>query len=634
VEVRDLSEVQKVFQHLGIWNTVRKLAEEDSLAATSQPWPRTSEQYLGLTPDRAIHLFLGRRTALIATESSQWQGGVVLAELEQPTTLGPWLKRWRAKSLADEGSVRRYELTGGVLLAVRDATLAFGPAGDTEGLWARTVLLMAGRRGPTLAARSEVAALRSRMSTGFPILTYVAWPEGDPTAFAGCRRLLVGASVSPTGISCEFHGQRPPSAEAASQIDLAWLRELPRSTLAARSASFSFDSFLRQPRGWIGPQQDPVVSLLLRGFLTEGKQADSPRPELESGYCLIFGHDRPSSLGCDLPAVTLICRGRETQAYADRLDRTFGFLAMLLAKGTLAPTETPPPKVETETCEGVALRHLEIGPLLAKRTGLSFLDHLDVCWASDGERLILSSSMVHAREIVLASAGKTARLGDDPDMAALLPADVDDERLTEWWFAKGSRIAEMLSNWRDYLEREQPQALTAQWWRSWAAQQSTHRTRLGVGLAADKKNPRRAVVKELARGSPAIRHLRIGDVIIGVEGAPLATTQPAQEVADRYGSRADDLRFDLDIIRAGKAIKVTVAVPTDTPLDLGDFDPVRGLDQWTTLARCARTAAVYVYGGAPDRLDARILIHWEQSVSPPRKPTPPRGGKPVSRDVE
>jgi len=634
VEIRDLSGVQKLFQRLGIWETVRKLAEEDSVSATSQPWRRTSEEYLGLTPDRAIRLFLGRRAALIATESAQWQGGVVLAELEERVALGPWLKRWRARSLADEGAVRRYELSGGVLLAMRDNVLAFGPAGDSEGLWARTVLLMAGRRGPTLAGRSEVAALRSRMAMDHPVTLYAAWAEGDDTAPAGLRRLLVGASVTAAGISCEFHGQRGDAADAGEQIDASWLHELPRSTLAVRSASFDFDSFLQRPGTRTGAQQDPLISLLLRGFLGEGRQPDSAQPKLERSYCLVFGRDRSSSRGFDLPAVTLVCRGRETEGYVDRLDHTLGFLAILLGRAALPPEGTPAARVQLEECEGVKLHHLEIGPSLAKRTGLSFVDHLDICWASHGGRLILSSSLAQTREIILASAGKGERLGDEADAASLLPSVTDGEAVVEWWFARGSRIAEMLANWRRYLEREQPEALQAQWWQQWAAQQNTHRARLGVGLVADAKAPYRAIVREVSRGSPAIRHLRVGDVIVGAEGSRLTTSQPAQEVAERYGLRANDGRFELEIIRAGKSVKVSIPVPADAGLDLDDFDPIRGLDQWTTLCRCARTATVWVYGGGPNRLDARVLIQWEQFPKPASRGPGAASARPSSGDKE
>lgn len=627
VEIRDLSGIQRLFRRLGIWQTVRDLTEKDSISVASQPWRHTSEQHLQLTPGRAIHLFLGKRTALIATESSQWQGGVVLAEVENATALNTWLKRWRARPLADEGPVRRYELTGGILLAVRESTLAFGPAGDAEGLWARTVLLMAGRRGPTLAARSEFAALRSRISADHPVMLYVVWPPGNPTAIAGCRRLLLGASVTTAGISCELHGQRDVPGKPVPAVDRTWVRQLPLSTLAVRAASFDVDDFLRRTGNLAVTQQDQVVLLFLRGFLAgEGGQAPQSTG-LGPSYCLVFGRDRESSLGFDLPALTLLCQSEDGGRYVDRLDRTLGFLAALLARTAPSAAEMPGVQVKVEDCEGVQLHHVEVGPVLANRTGLAFLDKLDLCWASQGERLILSSSLQHAREIVLAAVGKNARLADDPDLADVFPGGSEADQVVEWWFARGNNIAQMLANWRAYLEREQPKALEPLWWQEWAAQQFTHRTRLGVGLVVDKHDSKRAVVKELSRNSPAFKHLRVGDVIIAAGGAPLVTTQPAQEVAERYGLRANLSRFDLDVIRGGKTIKVTIPVPPANAPGLDDFDPIRGLDQWTALSRCARSAAVRVCGTPPDRLEARILIRWEEPILSAPKATGPRSLK-------
>src|SRR5207249_1325681 len=145
----------------------------------------------------------GRRSALIASESSEWQNGVLLAELESPSDLRPLLERWQARTLEAEGLVQRYTLTGGLMLATLDRTLAIGPPDDPEGLWGRTVQLLSGRRGPSLAGRAEFAALRSRAAGSDQGLLYVAWPDGDSTSVAGCSRLLASFSVTGSEIRCE-----------------------------------------------------------------------------------------------------------------------------------------------------------------------------------------------------------------------------------------------------------------------------------------------------------------------------------------------------------------------------------------------------------------------------------------------
>jgi hypothetical protein len=613
VEVRDLAGVRRRFQHLGIWKTVRDLTEQNASGATTRPWQRTTEEYLHLDPEIAIHVFLGRRTALIATESARWQNGVMLAELEKAADLRFWLRRWRAKTLPDEGSVRRYELPGGILLAVADRTLAFGPAGDPDGLWGRTVLLLAGRRGPTLAGRSEFAALRTRLTANYPTLLYVVWPDGDPTAIGGCTRLLVGAAVTESGISCELRGQRAARDDSEPSLSISMLRTLPASTMAVRAGSFDFDQFSGRVKGKGAAQEDTLLMLFLKGLSADAKGSGEPIPDLGPEYLVVLGQDQSNpSRGFDMPAITTICQAHDGAGYVERLDRTIRLLARLLARLSLSPDKpTEPINVEITECEGIPLHHIRIGPIVAERASLGFLDGIDVCWTLLDERLVLSSSLTHVQEIVRAARGKAATLADGADVKELLPVADEANQVVEWWFARGSAIADMVSGWLEYLERERPETLQQEWWQEWVSQRLAQRAQLGIGLAADPTDPHRAVVKELAWKSPAIRFLRVGDIVVGAAGSPLTTTQPAREVAERYAARGQTRDFVLQILRDGKAITVKIPVPTTKTIELRGFDPVRALRQLTTLSSHAQTATVWRYAVSPDRFDARIQIHWE-----------------------
>ncbi|HVP12711.1 MAG TPA: hypothetical protein VMV94_16155 [Phycisphaerae bacterium] len=624
VELRDLASIRRQFQRLGIWTTVRDLTERTGSGATTQPWQRTTEEYLHLSSETAIHFFLGRRTALIATESGQWQNGVILAELLKGSDLRPWLRRWRANSLTDEGPVHRYELPGGILLAVADRTLAFGPAGDPEGLWGRTVLLLAGRRGPTLAGRSEFAALRSRLSASYPVVLYVVWPEHDPTAIQGCTRLLAGASVTESGITCELRGQRAAHEEAEPPLNVSVLRMLPASTVAVRAGSFDFDQLTDGAQGKVSPKDKTLLTLFLQGSFEDEKSSDETIADLGPGCVVVLGQDRPKETpGFDMPAVTAICQTRGGAIYVQRLDRTIQFLARLLARLTLPPEKTTEPiSVEVTECEGVPLHHLRIGPILSARAGLTFLDGVDVCWALLDERLVLSSSLAQAEEIVRAARGKATTLADSSDVKELLPAADESSQVVEWWFARGSVVADMVSTWLAYLERKQPEAMRPEWWQEWASERLVRRTPLGIGLATDPNDPHRAVVKEVAGRSLAMRFLKVGDIVVGAAGSPLTTSQPAQEVADRYADRGDARVFPMQIIRGGRTMALRIPVPPTQELDLQGFDPVRSLKQLMTLSSHARTATVWRYAIAPDRFDARIQIHWEPVKTPTSQPAP------------
>ena len=624
VEVRDLAGIRRQFQRLGMWRTVREMAEPKMPGTTTRPWQSATEEHLQLTAEAAIHFFLGRRAALVATESAQWQNGVMLAELENGAELRIWLRRWQAKTLADEGPVRRYQLAGGILLAVSDRTLAFGPAGDPDGLWGRTVLLMAGRRGPTLAGRAEFAALRSRLSAGYPSLLYVVWPDGDPTAVGGCSRLLVGVSVNESGISCELRGQRVARDDAEAPLTISILRNLPASTLAVRAGSFDFDRITESTKGRNAAQEDTLLRLFLRG-LTEGdRDPGESAPDLGPEYVVVVGKDQTvPSRGFDMPAATVICQSTGGEDYLRRLDHTMRIVAMLLAH-VVTPSDQSSERmaVEVTDCEGVQLHHIKVGPALADRTGFGFLENVDVCWALLEGRLILSTSLAHVQEIVRATTGgQITHLGDEANLKDLLPAANEANPVVEWWFARGSAVAEMVSGWLDYWRRQQPRAMKPEWWQKWATERLAHRTQLGIGLATDATDPHRAVVRELEKKSPALRVLRVGDIVVGAAGAPLSTTQPAREVAERYASRRDETQFAMQVLRNGQTINVTIPVPQAPSVDLKGFDPVRALTQLTTLSSHAKSATVWRYAVAPDRFDARIQVYWEPITSPTTKPS-------------
>ena len=71
-EMKDLAGVRTLFQSLGVWEVVRDLSGQEPRGATTQPWHRKAEEFLGMDADKAIDDIVGRRCALIATEPPEW----------------------------------------------------------------------------------------------------------------------------------------------------------------------------------------------------------------------------------------------------------------------------------------------------------------------------------------------------------------------------------------------------------------------------------------------------------------------------------------------------------------------------------------------------------------------------------
>jgi hypothetical protein len=620
VELRDLAGIRRQFIKLGIWRTVLELSERDAKQRSMRPGQRGRAELLGMHPETAISRVMGRRAALIASSSGGWREGVLIAELAQASDLLPLLRRWRARLQGgDVGPVRRYMLHGGMNLAVLDRTVVFGPAGDPEGLWGRTVLLLSGRGTQALRWRSEFAGLQSRLTRDYPSLVYVEWEEGDPTAVAGCRRLLIGISVEPDGISCELRGHRQAAGADARCLDASTIGALPADSLAVWSSGADFSKFAGGLKTGLGKDGDALAGLLLGGIVGAAGSVDLMK-ELGPGYVVVVGHDRSSEPGGPppgrrlmLPAIGALIEVRGGEAHVERMDSVLGFMAQFLE--VLATPDGKRSKlveVARTPCEGVELHHVEIGPAVAQRTGLSFLKGLRPCWAVLDGRLVVSTSKGHVEAIVRAARGKAPRLDGVGEFEGVLPRKGEGEAIADWATVRGSAVSEMFSSWLWYLRRRHPEALSKQWWQAWAANRLERHTQLGVGLVRDETNPRRAVVLEVRAGSPASGILDVGDVIVGAAGKPLTSTQPALEVARRYRARGGAGGFALNVLRSGKGLALKILVPPATARDLSEFDPVLGLRQLMTLSRRAQTVAVTRYAAPPGQYDARIEIRWDR----------------------
>lgn len=614
VEIRDLREIRQLFRALGIWDLTRELAAASTPEASSQPWQRSAEALLGLDPDTAISEILGRRSALFASESSQWQNGVLMAELAEDGDLKSLLKRWDATESEPDGPVRRYLLRGGIQLAVRERLIVLGAAGDPDGLWRRSVSLLAGKRGANLAARSEVASLRIRLSREYPALLYVAWPDDDPTALAGCKRLLVGADVTPKEIVSEWRGQLATRRNTPAAPCLG--SELPASTLAAYSSAADFAEFSRRAAARKFELTGSWMDLVAGSVAGIDEGSEKFIPTMGPGYCVAIGSRRPSEPGeVEFPALAAIVATGKDSGGVERFNRIMRVLAQILhalAGGSAESGEMGDQAVKQKRVAETDIYYIDVGKGLSRRLGLDALRNLQIVWASTGARAIVSSSLGQAEEIVRASRGAAPRLGAEPGTPEAGPESRVREEgpLAEWAYVRGTSLARMLTSWMDYLRERSPEALSASWWREWAARRIERRTRLGLGLQTSRTDSRYAEVREISSGSPVSELLHEGDVIVAVDGRPLTTTQPAAEIAERYRHRGSSGQFELRVLREGELMDIRVPVPPADPLDLREFDPVRALNQLILLTRRIDTLTLHRYANKPDRLDARLRIRW------------------------
>lgn len=620
-ELRDLAGIRRRFLELGIWAAVRRMSEPDLGLPSSQPGRLRGAELLGLNTESAISLILGRRAAVIASSSSRWRDGVVLAELKSASDVGPLLARWQARPQPDVGPVKLYLLKGDLHLAVLDRTIIFGPAGDHEGIWGRTVQLLAGKIGSTLAGRSEFAGLRARLTRDYPGLLYVVWSPKDATAVGGCDRLLVGVDVGASEIVCELRGHREISPKDRPCFDAATLGALPADSALVWSAAFDFSSLTGELTTGAARDGDALLRYSLKVLSAPGEGGEDLRQRLGPRYAVVVGTEGSTASEAKsapvIPRVTVLVETDQGEECVDRLDRVLGFLGRAYLMYSLRVGEAmKSPVISERDFEGIMLHEMDLGRHLAGRTGWPFLDSVQPCWVWFDGRLVVSTSSRHVEEIVQAARRMSPRLDDGGSAGGLLPGEAGGETVAEWICLRGEAVASMFTSWLNYARREHPEVLKPQWWRRWAAERIEQRGRLGVGLV-DAKGGRQALVLEVLRDSPALGHLRVGDVIVAVMGEALPEEQAAREVARRYFDRGAVGEFELEVLRGGERKTVKIPVPPTLDLDLRGFDPVNAVRQVIALARPAETVTAWRYASGPNRYDARILIRWK-AIKPQR----------------
>ncbi len=606
MEFRDLAQVRNIFRTRGIWEAVQQLSTP---AATTQPWQLHAERSLGLTPDQAIDELLGVRAALLAVDPTRWEVGVVIAELPPQGDVRAVLRRWRAREEKTDGPVKRYALPGGLGLAVRDRVLLFGPTADPDGLWDRSAALLADRAGPTLAGRADVAALRADAPKDYSCLIYTSWTDAPAADDPRPSRLLCTANVTSEGIDFELRGHVRPGDGTPATWTPQKLAKLPGDAAFLWARSYAPADFQR----WMAADDAAPTSLsavLFNTFVT--KQEDRLALAKSIGPRVTWVADvRPAKTRGDavVPAVSIICESRDTEALSHRVDSAMelmtGFLD--LVSGTASTQETSP--IQSEVAGKQSLHWVDWGRQLEKRMGLPAMATVQPCWfAADGQWIMATSKTLALRLLdARTEPGTRVRQKSFEAFASKSP-------ITDYFRVDGQKLAALIHGWDGYLSRTRPEMLNPTYWKEWADRRLEDRRRLGVTLkpAPDQSG---ALVVEVEAGSPAEGSLESGDVIIEAGGKPTATSRPAQLVAEAYQQSRESGAFRLVFLRGSEKKTVVIPLPK-MPTFAEGFDPVATLRRLASLASRIDTISVIGRMGPGPRVEARGQLRWKRTGGP------------------
>ncbi len=622
VELSELSKIRDRFLKLGIWRTVRELTEQDASGPTTQPWHERSEEFLGLGPEAAVSRIIGRRCAMIATDFHSVQSGVILAELDENIDVRDLLNEWAAQRLSAKGDVRLYRLRGGILLAVWNRQLVFGTADDPDGLWVRAVALLAnlteGRQGSHLRGRSEFASLAARLEGETSGLLYIAWPDhtekSTDAAFPSFQRLVAGVSFNSEGIQCRIRAQQTGGHEKLERIDTATLRQLPRDSIAIWSGAFSFDQWGKNPQFKTNSGEPSLGSMLSSAFQLLTAQGADSTAKLGPRITFVVGRESSSDKeSIVLPTVTTIIETHQALEHAKVIESVVDLIMRALSLTQAGRSDLKSVKPQSETISDVEARSVQIGDFLVNRTGLSFLRSVQLCWAGDDDRLVLSTSMSHLRSVITALHEKSNKDSLGARQPDILPRPKADLPVVEWTLIRGHEIATMFRSWLFYVQRTRTEALSDAWWQSWAQQRVHGGAKLGVGLADDPQRPGCAVVLEIDPKSPVNGILQSKDIITSIAGRPLARPKSAEDVAARYRARGNTTLFRMQVLRGDKTLSLDIPVEPAPAIDMSDFAPVRALRNLTILLNRVDSITLTRYSLKPTRFDVDVAIHWMES---------------------
>lgn len=266
--------------------------------------------------------------------------------------------------------------------------------------------------------------------------------------------------------------------------------------------------------------------------------------------------------------------------------------------------------IETAELDGNIFSVLPVGRFLSGRTKCPFFARLSLCWTTVGRWLLVSSAPWHLEQVAAAIESRGARLIEAPATTALVPRSPAE--CSEWILVRGTAVSEMLHSWLDYLTVHRPEALTHTFWADWLRQRIEHHRRLGVALKNRAKQPGEAEVVEVDPNSAAAKALSRGDVILAVDGRKLATSRPAQDVADRFRQAPGNRMLRLTVRRGRSVYQVSIPPPAGPVAELESFDPIAVVRSLAALTGPIDALAVWRRPSEPESGSARVLVRWKR----------------------
>jgi hypothetical protein len=579
VELRQADDLLTQLVEPQLWLTLAELAGQPASLKETDEWRRRVERTVNMSPADAIRALFSQRVAFVAEGPHQTQDAVVLCRPAGDKR--ELLRRWQARPLPTTGRTAVYSLANNVGLAVHDDLLVFGDQA-TGGMFSQVLSGLGADDddAPVLADDPVYRRLLARVPAdpdavffvrldgeapaSAPAASHPARPalRDLPQLLRGSSNVLLALHRADQVLHISVVGDAPSDSSTSQDARLGELvSHLPAQTLLAWAGAVDYPSLTQI----IATLPERNVFRVAYQLHARAGTVQHLLAAMNPATCVALGTVMPENRvlpAPPVPALALLVALRDPESaateWANLFHTTLGLYRLLSLK-LAAPPALPP--VTNLLVADAEVEELDLSGLLGAEPGQSPLGELHVCWAVDGDALIIATHLDWLRQIL------EARHSDAPCLSAALASANGFERLRAQTLVIGQTgaLADFGGFWLRFCEKFLPEILTEDWWRKY--QPGGGNVRLGVQVSAEPQRPRLRV-RSVTPDTPADGVLRPGDEIIGCNRRRFATSQPVNEIQMGLASRPNARWIDL-LVERDRVVRVKrIPVPFVDPVEI------------------------------------------------------------------
>lgn len=626
VEVRGATDLLIPLTDSTLWMTLAELAGQPARPEEIEGWRRQIRDSIGMTPEQAIRELFAGGVAYFGEGLGRAQDAVLLCRRGEGKSLKELIEQWQARPIPNAGRASVYQLRSDVGLGAFDDLLVFGDATRPGGQFSQVLRLAEPRPPANLAdspafqgflkrvpprpdailyarIRAETAVAASR-----PAASAASQPASQPASrparldlpgpLRGASRMLLALHREDSRLHFTAVGDAPAAGAARSSRVAELAPRLPERTLLAWATELDYPALV-EAAGAL-PERH-IVRLALR---LQDRSGTVSRliDALDPAACLAVGMVDPAERAAPAPpapAVALLLTVRDGDAAEQELNAV---LASSVSVYNLLSLTWGLPALTQASDRSVAdtpVHFVDLSGLLENfDKGLS---ELHLCWARDGDVLIVASHLDWLEQILESRHGQRTTLESVFKLARGAPGAGASTVVA----VQSGPIADLGALWLRYLETVAPQVLREDWWRS--RQPASRNARLGINVDQPGGGPRLRVVS-VEEDGPAAGVLRPGDILVGTAGQRFATTQPVLEMRRALAERPNARWIDLQVERGGNIRNCRVALPF--------VDPVQVLRRAIAIGKLAQRVVYYEDGSAEEGPRGALTVELRTSQAP------------------